>query len=174
MCSVACVPLIVAGDVVQGGGFVLALRQAATMRREEVPDHPPLHRQAWTLIVRRVERALVKMRLRKPRTQVAQMAGTATARAGGTGRLSTSRSGMPVDERLDLIERDINELRAEQRETHEALHRRIDGVGAALEAATERLESERRNRLVRSLDGEEAGVWVFLAGVAMTTVGAVV
>jgi hypothetical protein len=174
VCGVASVPLIVAGGIVQGGGFALALRQAATMRREEVPEHPPLHRQAWTRAVRQVERVLVWMRLRQPRVQVAQGAGTGTMRLGGSGRLSTRRDGMPLEQRLDAIEGDIDDLRAQQREVHEALHRRIDRVSEAVQATDEKRENERLRRLVRSLDREEAGVWIFLAGLALPILGAVV
>jgi hypothetical protein len=174
LCGVASVPLIVVGDLVQGVGFTRALRQAATMRREEVPEHPPLHRQAWALAVRQMERALVWMRLRKPRAHVANVAGAGTVRVSGSARPSVRRGGTPVDERLDAIEGDIDELRARQREGHEALHSRIDGVSEAAQAADEQREGERLRRLVRSLDREEAGVWIFLAGLAMTMLGAVV
>lgn len=174
----ASVPLIAAGGFVQAGGFFLALRQAGTMRREEVPDHPPLHRLVANRIVkgiaREIERALYAMKLKQRTPQVGQ----ASARISGAGGMSARghvvRKGQPVEKRLDEIELEVQELQAKQEDDREALQRRIDGVSEEVKAEAGRLETERKQRLSRSLLWEEAGIWTFILGVAITTAGATV
>jgi hypothetical protein len=171
---VASVPLIAFGSAFQGGGFFLALRQAATTRREEVPDHPPLHSQAAATVARRVERALVWAKLRSPRTQTVELRGSGGARFGGSGRPSFRRGGLWTEERFDALEDEVQDHRAKQQDEHAALERKIDSVTEAVDATADRLESERKQRLVSALQWEEAGVWTFILGLVITTVGAVV
>ena len=80
---------------------------------------------------------------------------------------------MPTDERLDKIEGELQDLQAKQAEDHATLEHRIEGVSAEAKAAEERREAERKQRLTRSLDREEAGVWIFIFGLVLTTVGAI-
>lgn len=168
----ACLPLIVVGSAVQAGGFALALRQAGATRREEVPDHPTLHRQAWTELVRRIERVLVWAKLRSPPGHVVQTSGSGTARASGEGIVSLRRGGLATDERLDALEDEVQKHRVKAVQEQAALSRKIDSAREAVVAATDRLESERKARLVRNLNREEGGVWTFIAGLALTTIGA--
>jgi hypothetical protein len=164
----------VAGSAVQGGGFFLALRKAATTRREEVPDHPPLHRQAASLVARKVDRALVWAKLRAPRTHRVDLSAKGTVRASGSGRLSFKRGGLSTEERFDALEEEVQDHRAKQQDEHAALERGIDSATEAVGAATAKLESERRKRLVDALTWEEAGMWTFILGLLIATAGAVV
>jgi len=170
---VASVPLIAIGSAVQGGGFFLALRQAATTRREEVPDHPPLHSRAASLVARKVDRVLVVLKLRPPRTLTAQASGTVTMKGDMRARLSFKRGGLSTEERFDALEDEVQDHRAKQQDEHAALDRKIDSVTEAVDATSDRLESERKQRLVNALWWEEAGVWAFLLGLVITTTGAI-
>jgi hypothetical protein len=171
---VASVPFVVVGGAVQAGGFVIALRQAATMRREEAPDHPSLPRQAWALLLGSVEQMLVRVKFKRGRTQVAKVSARLSAEGGMRARAHVVRKGQPLEQRLDEIERELHELQAQQEDDHEALQRKIDGVSDEVKAEADRLESERTQRLIRSLDWEEAGILTFILGLTLTTVGAIV
>lgn len=170
----ASVPLIALGSVAQGGGFYLALRHAATTRREEVPDHPPLHREAGAAIARKVERVLVWAKLRSPREQRVQISGSVGMKGDMRARLSFKRGGLLTDERFDALEDEVQDHRAKQQAEHAALERKIDSVTEAVDATSDRLESARKRRLINALRWEEAGVWMFIFGLAITTAGAIV
>jgi len=164
----ASAPLIAIGSAVQGGGFFLALRQAATTRREEALDHPPLYSRAAALVARKVERVFVWAKLRSPRTHSGQLGGTIAMKGDARGRLK--RGGL-TEERFDALEDEVQDHRAKQQDEHAALDRKID---LAVDATSARLESERKQRLVSALRWEEAGVWTFILGLVITTVGATV
>jgi hypothetical protein len=113
---VAFVPLIVVGSAVQGGGFILALRQAGITRREEVPDHAPLRRHASALLVREVERILVWANLRSPSSQAVALSGSARMKGEMRARLSFRRGGLPTEARFDALEGEVQDHRAKQQD----------------------------------------------------------
>jgi len=84
------------------------------------------------------------------------------------------RTGLPPDQRLDALETDLHDLAARKAQDHATLTGLVDGVREEVQAVPVRLESERKRRLERSLLWEEAGVWIFIAGLIVTTVGAIV
>jgi len=170
----ASVPLIVLGNTVQGCGFFLALRKAATTRRGEVPDHPPLHSQAAAAVGRNVERVLVWAGLRSPRERKAELPASVGTRADVRARPIFERGGLSTAARFDALEREVQDHQAKQQDEHAVLERRIDSVMEVVDAASPQLESERRHRLVSALQWEEAGVWTFILGLLITTVGAIV
>ncbi|MGD0454631.1 MAG: hypothetical protein ABSB69_13625 [Solirubrobacteraceae bacterium] len=72
-----------------------------------------------------------------------QLAGTIGMRTNMTGRLQVTHGGMPLDERLAQIEKELQELQAKQQQDHAALHTRIEGMGEEVKETWERLEIER-------------------------------
>ena len=83
-------------------------------------------------------------------------------RADLRGRLSFRRGGLPTEERFGALEGEVQDHRAKQQDELAALARKVDSAAEAVDAATERLENERKQRLVRGLRWEEAGVWMFI------------
>jgi len=114
------------------------------------------------------------MKLRPRKVITAQLAGSIGITANLSGRLSFRRSGLSADERFDALEGELQDLQAKQRQDHDTLQRKIDGLNEAVGTAADRLESERRQRLIRALLREEAGIWIFILGLALTTAGAIV
>lgn len=166
------VPLVIVGNAVQAGGFVLALREAIKTRRGEVPEHPPLHTEGAAAISRRVVRILVWSKLRKPTPVVAQLAGSIGMKTEMRGRLSFRRGGLSTEERFDALEDEVQRHRAEQADENRQLERKIEGVEESVEAVSTQLENDRKQRLVRALRSEEAGVYLFILGLAISTAGA--
>ena len=73
----ACVPLIVGGAVIQGGGFYLALHHAAATRRGEALDPKSLPERGWRLLLDRTNRLLVRLGLRQPKPVQIRVSGAA-------------------------------------------------------------------------------------------------
>jgi hypothetical protein len=181
----ACVPLIAVGGGVQIAGFGLALTQSVRTRREQSPDEQSLARwtRAWiqrrggqvvTWLRRTAERALVRLHLMRRRTVSVPLTSSLGLSGGLHGHLSTSRRGLPLEERVDGLERDVDDLRRKRGEDRAHLEGRIDEVRSDIENQQAERESERARQLGRSLRYEELGIGVFVVGVALTTVGGVV
>jgi hypothetical protein len=180
----ACVPLIAAGGGVQIVGFGLALRQSVLTRREQTPDEASLAGWTWVWVRRtaghaatwvrvKAERLLVRLHLRRPKTasMSASMSGGATL--GGQARATVIRGGLSLPERVELLERDVQDVRHEQSEDRARLERRIEEVRTGIESQQAAQESERARQLGRSLRYEELGVLVFVIGIGLTTAGAI-
>jgi hypothetical protein len=182
--SMACVPLIVAGGVVQVVGFGLALWQSVRTRREQSPAEQSLvsWTRAWsrrrggqvvTWLRVKTESLLARLHLRRPPSVSTKLSGRAGASTSMAGYLSTRRRGLALSERVDHLEDDVDDLRRKQSEDRAHLEGRIDEVRSDIETQQAARESERKKQLGRSLRYEELGVLVFIAGVALTTVGSV-
>jgi len=180
----ACAPLIVAGGVVQIAGFGLALWQSVRTRREQSPDEASLARWAWAWIRRRgaqfvawsrriAERALVRLHLMRPRTVSVPLSGAFGASGSLLGHLSTRRRGLPLSERVDGLEDDVDDLRRQRSEDRADLEGRIDEVHSDIESHQAADKCERARQLGQSLRYQELGILVFIVGVALTTVGSV-
>jgi hypothetical protein len=183
--SMACAPLIVAGGSVQILGFGLALTQSVRTRREQSPDEASLIRWAWAWIRRRgsqfitwtrrtAERALARLHLMQPRTVSAPLSASVGASGNLLGHLSTRRRALPLSERVDGLEDDVDDLRRKRSEDRAHLEGRIDDMRKDVESRQAEQESKRARQLGRSLRYEELGIGVFVMGIVLTTVGSVV
>jgi hypothetical protein len=89
------------------------------------------------------------------------------------GDLRVKQGGLSVDDRLTALEAEVHEHRAEQRQAIAGLEKKTSSMTDIVQAATMTLEGERKQRLVKALGWEEAGVWTFILGVILTVVGTV-
>ena len=181
----ACVPLIIAGGVVQVAGFLLTLTQSVRTRREQSPAEQSLvsWTRAWirrrgaqfvTWSRRIAERALVRLHLIRPRSVSVPLSGAFGASGNLLAHLSTRRRGLPLSERVAGLEDDVDDLRRKRSEDRAHLEGRIDDVRGDIENQQAAQESERARQLGRSLRYQELGIGLFIVGVAMATVGSVV
>lgn len=168
-------PLIVVGAACQFSGFGLALYQSLSTRRREVPEARSLfvdtgrllaqagHRgYEWSRrVLRRALRAIGFHRV------IVYDSGTATVSGGGAISVESHvvRKSKPLDERVSDLEEEVQTTRDEIAGLRIHMETRIgEAVGEVEEA--------RRAQLRRSLLLGEGGVWMFLVGLVLTTIGA--
>jgi hypothetical protein len=178
-------PLILAGAGVQVVGFSLALSQSVRTRREDSPEEASLIRWIGAWLSRRsseaakwvrgrTEALLRRLHLRKakgaPMGTNLVGAGASTFAKGHTGIYHRE---LPMPDRIDHLENDVNELRNREREHYSELGERIRDLQVGVENREVARESKRARQLGRRLRYEELGIVVFLIGLALTTVGAV-
>lgn len=88
-------------------------------------------------------------------------------------QLVNRRRGRPLTERIDGLEDDVDDLQRKRSEDRAHLEGHIEAVRGDIENQQAAQQSEQARRLGRSLRYQELGVVVFIAGVALTTVGSV-
>jgi hypothetical protein len=174
--------LIVAGGVVQCGGFALTLRQSASVRRNEVPEQKSplvqLGGSLWSVgrsLSARTKRLLLgaaiwilkRVGLNDKASSIAlQLPASLGFESRLETKLKTDRPELHLDLRMAHLEQGMNELRA-------ILEGRIDQVRGEIESAVSEIESNRLAGLRRSLFWEEVGILMFLAGIVLSVAGAI-
>jgi hypothetical protein len=172
-------PLVYIGGGLQVAGYGTLWREASRTLRREIEDYVPLPRRAWRWLGTRNYKYLRKLfgtdSTHEFTATVGQSADLHRKLIVPRQRNTTARTQDQINwihKELDGIrrERDADLTQAAEREAK--LRADISQLGIEIRTKIEEHETERKRKLRRELRLQQIGIFLFIAGIVLSVIGA--